>query len=69
MAEKQIARNDELTASFKTISVNNPIRRVSDASQPSSGVAVINVPPHTRTSSEPGTRFTILAKNDNVTIA
>jgi hypothetical protein len=33
MAEKQIARNDELTASFKTISVNNPIRRVSDASQ------------------------------------
>ena len=33
MAEKQIARYDELTASFKTISANNPIRRVSDAAQ------------------------------------
>jgi hypothetical protein len=31
MAEKQITRNDELSASFKTISVNNPIGRVSDA--------------------------------------
>jgi hypothetical protein len=31
MAERQITRNDELSASFKTISLNNPIGRVSDA--------------------------------------